>query len=78
MRWRLARTVSTVLPLVLGLAGAAVLVYYWDPTRAVIKSLTTKDVYRYHQIDPRLRETDPRTLIRPPDRDTLAAKRTAL
>ncbi|MCW9034316.1 MAG: hypothetical protein OQJ97_08860 [Rhodospirillales bacterium] len=60
------------------LYGLGNLVYYWDPTRVLIKKLTAKTTYRYEKIDPKYLETDPKTFLNFPDQKELTTKRKAL
>jgi len=45
-------------------AAVASFLYYWEPTRVVWKSWITSDRYRFAEIHPRFRQTDPASLIR--------------
>ncbi len=60
---RLASGVLAVLSLACGVFAVASFLYYWDPTRIHWKRWTASDPYLYDEIDPRLRATDPATLI---------------
>ena len=52
-----------VLALLAGLIEIAI--YHYDPTRVIYKRLKAPDPYLYEEIDPKLRETDVASLIRP-------------
>ncbi len=54
------------------------LIYYWDPSRIIVKKMTSPDQYRYEEINPKYLETDPKKLINFSDQSDLVEKRKAL
>lgn len=56
-------------------AACASALYYWDPSRALLKRMTAGDRNLYEVVDPRLREQDPAALIHVRDAGSLLQTR---
>ncbi len=60
---RLRRVSLAVLALALVAVTIEILIHHYDPTRVIYKRLKAPSRYTYDEIDPALREVDPRSLI---------------
>lgn len=74
-RRRIARNAFDVLGVVLLFAALLTALYYWDPTRVLVKRLLAADDGLYETVDPQFRNQNPTVLIRVHDAAALAETR---
>jgi len=78
--WRksLFRSICRSIELTAALWGIIAFIYYWDPTRIVVKRLMESDSYAYEEIYPRFRGVQVNQFITVRNRDDIGARRQAL